>query len=323
VSVAAIIGARIPEILHLRHVRPGQLEAVLQEEIRIWHQQLSWDFRGSADLVRRFVDAQALNGFALMLGDQLIGYSYFVAEEYKGLIGDLYLLEEFRTIERENQLLGAVLDALMHSPHLHRIESQLMLLRSAYRRPAPPGSSLRVHERNFMIVDLSRVHELPAVPARPKIVIESWTESRQEEAAQLIADAYHGHVDSEINDQYRSTAGARRFLFNIVQYPGCGSFFQPASYIASELYTGRLCGISLCSLVANEVGHITQICVSPAVKGTGVGYQLLRQTLRGLAEHGCRKVSLTVTAENREAVALYERTGFFTARKFPAYVWEF
>jgi ribosomal protein S18 acetylase RimI-like enzyme len=41
-----------------------------------------------------------------------------------------------------------------------------------------------------------------------------------------------------------------------------------------------------------------------------------------LQEHGCRKVSLTVTAANNEAVTLYERMGFRTTRKFCAYVWE-
>jgi ribosomal protein S18 acetylase RimI-like enzyme len=311
------------EILPLRQVRSGQLEPVLQEEARIWQQQLHWDFRPSGDLVRRFVDAQALNGFALALGKRLVGYAYFVAEESKGLMGDLYLQEEFRAIEHENLLMEAVLEALMHNPQLHRVESQLMLLRTAHRRPAPEGSCLKVYERNFMMTEVARIQELAAVPPRHKVVVENWTERRQEEAAQLIAGAYQGHIDGDINDQYRSASGARRFLFNIVQYPGCGAFHQPASYIASEVHTGRLCGISLCSLVAPDVGHVTQICVSPRAQGTGVGYHLLRQTLLTLAEYGCQKVSLTVTAQNARAVALYERMGFFIARKFPAYVWEF
>ena len=62
--------------------------------------------------------------------------------------------------------------------------------------------------------------------------------------------------------------------------------------------------------------------VSPSVRGTGVGYELLRLSLAHLRRHGCRKVSLTVTASNREAVDLYERTGFRTLRKFTAHVWE-
>ena len=78
-------------------------------------------------------------------------------------------------------------------------------------------------------------------PTQP-VWFDSWSERKQDEAATLIATAYRGHVDSEINDQYRSPAGARRFLMNIVQFPGCGAFFQPASYVAVDPGTGRLSG---------------------------------------------------------------------------------
>ena len=36
----------------------------------------------------------------------------------------------------------------------------------------------------------------------------------------------------------------------------------------------------------------------------------------------CRSASLTVTAANADAVALYERVGFETIRRFSAYVWD-
>jgi len=152
--------------------------------------------------------------------------------------------------------------------------------------------------------------------------LEKWTDHYQEAAAHLISAAYLGHIDSRINDQYRTPGGARKFLYNIVQYPGCGAFYRPASYAAFEAATGHLCGISLASLVAPESGHITQICVSPSVRGTGIGHALLRQSLKTLKEMGCRSASLTVTAANEDAVALYERVGFRTIRRFSAFVWE-
>jgi ribosomal protein S18 acetylase RimI-like enzyme len=160
------------------------------------------------------------------------------------------------------------------------------------------------------------------VPAASRVYFERWADQYQEPAAQLIAAAYQGHVDSLINDQYRSVAGARRFLFNIVQYPGCGTFFKPASVAAFDRLTGRICGICLASLVMPYCGHITQICVASWVRGAGVGYELLRQSLTLLRDAGCRKTSLTVTASNREAIKLYEDVGFTTIRKFFAYVWE-
>jgi ribosomal protein S18 acetylase RimI-like enzyme len=152
--------------------------------------------------------------------------------------------------------------------------------------------------------------------------VEKWSDHYHDAAARLIAAAYAGHIDSRINDQYRTSAGARRFLNNIVQYPGCGAFYRPASVVALEGVAGTLCGISLTSLLTPETGHVTQICVSPSVRGTGIGHELMRQSLTTLREMGCISASLTVTAANEDAVALYERVGFETIRRFPAFVWE-
>ena len=145
-------------------------------------------------------------------------------------------------------------------------------------RAAPYADYLSVYERNFMRLDLGRAALAEGNVRRP-MYLEKWSDHYQEAAAQSIAAAYVGHIDSRINDQYRSGAGARRFLYNITQSPGCGVFFRPASYVALEAVSGRLCGISLTSLVSAGCGHITQICVTPSVRGTGIGHALLRQSL--------------------------------------------
>lgn len=320
--MAAVSPVRALKVVDLRRVRADELNAILEQETRDWRRQLDWDFHTSADLVRRFVNLKALNGYGLVAGGRLAGYSYFVCEERKGLVGDLYVLEEYRTVENENRLLGAVVDNLMRTPRVRRIESQLMLLELPFARPLPRREFLSIHTRNYMAIETSRLAALKPGPAANKIALEKWSEHRREEAAEVIAMAYEGHIDSAINDQYRSAAGARRFLTNIVHYPGCGTFFQPASYVAIEPAVGRLCGVSLTSLLASDVGHVTQICVAPRMKGTGIGYELLRRSLKSLAQAGCRKASLTVTSANTGAVQLYERVGFETVHRFAAMVWE-
>jgi ribosomal protein S18 acetylase RimI-like enzyme len=314
---------RPPEIIDLRRLCARDMEPLLAEEIQSWRRDLEWDFDKSADLVRRFIDLRALNGYALLDGGVLAGYLYYVLEDGKGLIGDLFVREAWRTPELENRLVETALTAIMQNRSIRRIESQLMMLRQAgaVARALPRPDCLSAYERNFMRIDLTRA-TLDEGRVRRAIYMERWSDHYQDAAAQLIAAAYTGHVDSRINDQYRSSAGARRFLYNIVQYPGCGAFYRPASYAAFDAPTGRLCGISLASIVAPECGHITQICVSPSVRGTGVGHAILRQSLATLREMGCRSASLTVTAANADAVELYQRVGFAIARRFSAYVWE-
>ena len=231
-------------------MRAEEFDALLEEEVGLWNDRLEWDFRPSADLVRRFVRMQALNGYALLAGRTVVGYVYYVCEDRKGLIGDLYVARDYATADNETFLLTAALKALRASPRVQRVESQLMLLSEAVRRALPMASRARAFRRNFMMVSLDGASPLPQGKGAAAARYDPWQEREQEEAARLIARAYHDHVDGEINDQYRSVAGARRFLMNIVQYPGCGSFFQPASIVALEPETGRLCGVSLASLVA-------------------------------------------------------------------------
>jgi len=315
------VPSRLPEIVELRRLSARSLDPLLEEETAAWWNSLEWDFEKSADLVRRFVDLRALNGYALVADTEVVGYVYYVLEETKGLMGDLYVMRQRRSIELENLLLSTALRDIMAQVPITRVESQLMMLEFSSSRMVPGASYLSAFERNFMRLDLRRAPLAEGRLRRPAYLAR-WTDQHQEAAARLIAAAYTGHVDSRINDQYRSSPGARRFLHNILQYPGCGSFFRPASYVAFEPLRGGLLGVSLASLVSQDSGHLTQICVAPEAQGAGIGRELLRQSLLAMRDVGCRSASLTVTAANADAVALYERVGFRTVRRFSAYVWE-
>jgi ribosomal protein S18 acetylase RimI-like enzyme len=300
----------------------GELNNLLEEEIATWRQALDWDFGPTADIVRRFADLDSLSGLALITDGRVAGYLYYVAEEHKGLIGDIFIAAEHRSYENENLLLASAIELLVRRHNVRRVESQMMLQHYP-RRVAPPFADRAViHERKFMMFDAGRFPTLPPKPLEQSLRFDHWQDRYHEDAARAIAAAYRGHVDGEINDQYRHAGGARRFLLNIVQYPGCGSFRQNASWLAWLREGSMLCGLSLASSVARDVGHLTQVCVVPGLRGAGAGYELVRRSLVSLMEDGCRAVSLTVTASNTKAVGLYERMGFQTRRTFPAIVWD-
>lgn len=317
-AAAGHLDPPISRTVDLRSIGVDALAPVLEEQIASWKNELDWDFTPSANLVRRFVHVHALAGVALISGSQVLGYSYYVCEDGKGLIGDLYVLKQHRSPEHEFALFQSSLDAMWQTPGVHRIESQLLMLMDADRRRLPYPAWLRFFPRFFLEAPLAG--NLPARKLSSSIAVVPWTETLQEATGRLIAGSYQDHIDSQINDQYRSPMGARRFLTNIVQYPGCGSFFAPASFAATS--DGALCGASLASLVSSDVGHITQVCVAPSLQGTGLGYELMRRSMESLAEHSCRAVSLTVTEANESALRLYRNMGFQPRRAFSAYVWE-
>jgi ribosomal protein S18 acetylase RimI-like enzyme len=319
-------------LIDLRDLQPEHLAPLLEEEIQAWRRELDWDFHASADLVRRFLQVRGLNGFALLEGGghdtRVAGYSYYVVEEGKGLIGDFYVRSGARTPENEYRLLEAVLDSLFKTP-VRRVEAQLMMLGSYANRSAPFARWYRQFPRKFLAAPLlegtmSGPPDAGVFEARrpPDVSIVPWNNQFGEEAARLIAASYQGHVDSQINDQYRSTGGALRFLINIVQFPGCGLFFAPASFAARDTKAGGLCGISLASMVSPEVGHITQLCVAPSHRGRRLGHELIRRSMQALTRQGCHSVTLTVTSANQNAMRLYESMGFHARRDFAALVWE-
>ncbi len=128
-------------------------------------------------------------------------------------------------------------------------------------------------------------------------------------------------MDSLINDQYQSASGAERFLRNIVNYPGCGSFQHESSFVALGP-SGDVQGCVIATRVAPETGHIAQVCAADAYLGRGLGYELLRRSMVALEAGGCREVSLTVTESNLRAQRLYARMGFRAIHYFNALVWD-
>jgi ribosomal protein S18 acetylase RimI-like enzyme len=266
---------------------------------------------------------RSLYGCALRLNGEVAGYAYFVCEGHKGLIGDFFVRRRYATPSLEIQLLRAVVESLMRMAGIRRIESQLMMLRAFAGEGLPPfGRKVARYDRYFMEIDRGTIRRLPESSPRSQVRFVVWAERYMEEMAHLLAASYRGHIDSELNDQYRSVSGARQFLTNIIRFPGCGRFSPEASILALDANTGRLSGMCLASRVSEDAGHVTQVCVLPALRGSRIGYELIRQTTNKLVETETNIVSLTVTCANVDAVRLYRSLGFRVQGTFSALVWD-
>jgi ribosomal protein S18 acetylase RimI-like enzyme len=312
------------EILDLRHFSSADLRPVLEEEIRIWSRLLSWDYTGSADMILRYVDAKILPGYAAIERGRVFGYAFFVYEGSKGVIGDLFVGASDRLPNPptvESRLITHVIETLQQSPGIHRVEAQLLAHEAgAVARPFLEQGFSR-HARLFMVLALATARE-PQTPLPKEVEIRRWSEQDYQSAAAIITTAYRGHVDSNINDQYRSLSGSLRFLNNIVRFPGCGAFDPESSFVAVDKRSRTLIGLILCSRVRHDVGHVTQVCVLPDYRSQGIGEALLAATTENLRRREFSLLSLTVTEANRRAVELYLRLGFDTRRVFDAFVWE-
>ena len=312
------------EILDLRHFSSADLRPLLEDEAGVWSRQLSWDYSSSAEMILRYVDSKILPGYAAIDRGRIFGYSFFVYEGSKGVIGDLFVTNGTRLpnpLEVETQLLTHVIETLQQSPGIHRVEAQLLAHEAgSVARPFVEQGFHR-HPRVFMTLPLdSPMSALRAAP--PEIEVRSWAETDFQAAAAVITAAYRGHVDSQINDQYLTLNGSLRFLNNIVRFPGCGVFDPEASFVALDCRTGTLIGLILCSRVRADVGHVTQVCILPEYRSHGAGELLIETAVASLRKRNYNMLSLTVTEANARAITLYQKLGFESKRLFDAFVWE-
>ena len=308
------------QILDLRQVHSRALQPLFQEEADHWRKELYWDYRPSQQLIRKFIDSHSLAGFAAFEGKRPIGYGFYVFEDQKGLIGGLFASPQVDQIEIGKKLLLEMFDALRATPFIERIEAQLMPFGVALDAVLQE-QKFRLRRRQFMLIELSSGKPARSLPQNG-LRLEGWSDKCLEPCARLIQRAYADHVDSEINDQYRTETGAAKFLRNIVLLPGCGQFCPQASFIVRPGPTEPPIGMILTSTVAPGIGHTTQICVLPGYQKNGLGRRLMEASLRALQEHGYRALTLTVTATNANAVRLYENLGFKTVKTFAAGVWQ-
>lgn len=314
------------EILDLRHFASADLRSLIEEEVAVWRDNLHWDYRSSSDMILRYVDSRILPGFTAIERGRLHGYCFFVYEGTKGVIGDLYVEDSGNTRDRrhniEIELLRHAISTLQQSPGIQRVEAQLLIHPSDHLASPFLAEDFRRYRRLFLSLPISATYIEPWRPLPPDIEIHRWSENDYQPAANIITSAYRDHVDSDVNDQYRTVAGSLRFLNNIVRFPGCGVFDHTSSFVAFHRPTHTRIGVLLCSRVRSDVGHITQVCTLPEYRGTGIGEHLLRYCCADLTARRFAELSLTVTEENQRAVAFYRRLGFQHLHTFDAFVWE-
>jgi ribosomal protein S18 acetylase RimI-like enzyme len=315
------------EILDLRHFSAASLRPLLEAESRLWSERLEWDYRASADLLLQYLDSRLLPGYVAIENGRVAGYLFCVYEERKAVIGDVFAIRpqnsEATATDIELRLLESLIELLQNSPGVERIESQLLLHPHGLHADAFRTVSFQIYNRLFMRLDLSGLSPAPVRHSLPEgLAMRPWREDDFNAAAHLISGAYEGHLDSHINDQYRTVAGSLRFLHNIVRFPGCGLFDAAASRVLVHSGSHEIAAILLCSRVREDVAHITQLCVAKDSRSHGLGAILIDDCATHLKAQRFRALTLTVTEANQNAVALYRREGFGVTHNFDAMLWE-
>ncbi len=322
------------ETIDVNLFEAGEFRRLLEAESRVWHDELRWDFTGSAQLISSCLEERRVSGYALVADGRITGYCLYFYDGEKGVIGDLFVEHASVGLDGARTLLKRAVDDLLKTPGLQRVEAQLPHFSFEKLEPCFRERCFESYRRRFMAARLTNRPSGGESPSAGRaasaregrsgsedFLIQPWERRHDREAAQLLDATYSRHVDTLINDQYATFEGTSRLVENIVHHRGCGEYLPQQSLVAIHRSSQKLAALLALTAVRPRTAHIPQIAVANQFQGSGLGTAMMGFSFQELAGQGYEEVSLTVTDLNAGAVRLYERLGFETFRTFGAFAW--
>jgi ribosomal protein S18 acetylase RimI-like enzyme len=172
---------------------------------------------------------------------------------------------------------------------------------------------LTYFKRFRMEIDLNgRPLAAPSVPAGYRLL--AWDDSLLEAHAEAKYHSFRGEIDSNVFPCLGDWLGCQRLMQEIRDKQG---FLPAATWLVAHgsaeggyEYCGTIQGIRDYA----GMGAIQNLGVTPEHRGRELGTCLLIRALGGFQGAGLRRAFLEVTAQNHDAIRLYQRVGFSKAR---------
>lgn len=333
---AGLVDNRI-SVCPLDTAAAGALEALFEEQREEWLSVMRWDYTLPSRAIHEVILRGELCGFFASVRPATgadgttdavtAGLSYFLVEDDRASIGDLFVSRRFRGLGISGQLATAVLDDIESQRGVRRIESQSVWIDNRSAAAVFERRGFRRFERAFMSLALdSWGNNGPAVTRSDHpstgIGVRSWKEGDFDAAARIVQNSYVGRDDSLINVQYQTATGCADVIAMLIDHTWCGTFLPEASFVAIDQATAQRVGVLVASRIADGVGHIGQVSVLSSHQGKGVGRRLMHATLHEFKRRAFDCVTLAVTLTNEPAVRLYTSLGFATVLEFPVFYLE-
>ena len=310
------------QIVPLASADLAALEALFDEQCEEWRELLAWDYTGPSRLIRDVARAGGLSGFVALYDGLPVGFTYYVFEESRCSMGEIFVSREWRGVGADRELAAAVLRKLDVTPRIRRVESQSLNVGNEEAERVFMANGFQRFDRCYMMIrrqDYIGTDLLLRQDTSPAWAIRPWRDEDFTSAVRVIHRSYENSVDCLINNQYSSEEGCADLVSILTEHIWCGSFLRHVSRVAVDRATGKLAGVLMASRVSPGVGHISQISVHPNFQGQGIGRQMIESALTEFFDLGFTDVSLAVTSANAAALHLYESCGFRTVHSFPVF----
>jgi ribosomal protein S18 acetylase RimI-like enzyme len=291
---------------------------LMDEEEHAWMSDLGWDYSPIRQILVSFINQKLLPGFGAARENELLGYTYFLVNQSKGIIGAIYASKASPLQEIVENLISLTISALKNDKQIKRVESQIMPFNGVNLTDCFIPHGFQHYRRHYLNLNLGDYR-----PARLQTVekLAPWNSTHLRQAAEMTAISYRDQTDAVMCEDYRTLAGCESYLRSLVENPGCGVFMPETSFMCLDEHQS-LCGFVMGCQISKGVGMIPQIAVHPSFQGRGVGNALVQRSFERYRQLGFHTVTLTVTEQNWRAAAWYQRLGFKTLKEFGAYIWE-
>jgi ribosomal protein S18 acetylase RimI-like enzyme len=305
--------------LPISYVDENLLLPLMQEEEKSWMSDLCWDYSPVRQILISFIKQKLLPGYVAVNNEEAIGYTYFLVNQTKGIIGALYASRTSQSQEAVEELLTLTISSLKESKTVQRVEAQIMPFNNLNLTATFIQQGFTYYPRYFLDLDIRNYRKTGA--AHPPDTVIPWSSAYIEQAAEMSLYSYRNQTDAEICEDYCTKRGCESYLRSLVDNPGCGIFMPETSFMALDKQ-GFPIGFLICSRISREAAMVPQIAVHPLHQGKGIGNVLMNLSFEQLKARGFRNVSLTVTKKNRRAFEWYQRLGFKIRKEFGAFVWQ-
>lgn len=305
--------------LPISYVEDNLLAELMREEEKAWMADLCWDYAPIRQVLGSFINQKLLPGYAALDQNEAVGYTYFLVNQTKGIIGALYVSKSDRSQAAVEELLSLSISCLKESPNIKRVEAQIMPFNDLQLTATFTRHGFTYYPRHYLDLDLASPRKEIGTPVMEKII--PWSTAYLERMAEMSALTYRDQIDAELCEDYRTQEGCTSYLRSLVENPGCGIFMPDASFIGLD-FQGAPCGFVICTRISERAAMIPQIAVHPDYQGRNLGNSLVSLSFERLKSLGYGSVSLTVTKKNRRAFEWYQRLGFRIKKEFGAYIWE-
>jgi ribosomal protein S18 acetylase RimI-like enzyme len=293
------------------------LSRLMKEEENAWMQQLGWDYAPVREILESFMEQKLLPGYVAILEKKAAGYIYFLTNGNKGMLGNVYVKRSDHSEEISDALLSLGISGLRELPRIQRVEAQIMPFNDLSFTEIFIRKGFQYYPRSYLTMDMASF-SIPETDSGIKIV--PWNDSFLLPTAEIILSSYKNQPDADICSDYSTLSGCESYLRSIMNNPGCGFFMPEASCMALD-ENKVPCGFVLGSRISKGTGMIPQIAVKPDYRGRKLGHALMARCLNFFKSRDFRKVTLTVTNDNRTAYQWYCRLGFSVSKEFGAFSW--